>query len=310
MRIAGPGPSLLGVSHEPEGRSRVPAAPRLVRPGPDHHAAAGPFTPGQTIQVTLFNNLTFNLGLPCGDPLWLQQNDGSPAVYPWSSDCSFSFPPGTSVTLPFTIPVSGPGSSGSYVFRSHYAAVRMDVGLRRLCSRRSTASRSGSQHLAVLRGLGGLEHDRDVAHVRGGRSDPDLLARRSRPGRHGEHRRLDGAGQLHAYGLSAARGTSSGPYTVEMAWNDPLTGLFTTLRHGIQHDGGMELRLRGGHVIPSGGILPVELRTWGFPYASSPTYALCIGVLPGSTPVPGGRLFPLVADPAVLASLADGIGGS
>ena len=90
----------------------------------------------------------------------------------------------------------------------------------------------------------------------------------------------------------------------------PLTGLFTTLRHGIQHDGGMELRLRGGHVIPSGGILPVELRTWGLPYAPGPTYALCIGVLPGSTLVPSGKLFPLVADPASSRRLADGSAAS
>jgi hypothetical protein len=111
-------------------------------------------------------------------------------------------------------------------------------------------------------------------------------------------------------GILSFPGITPGPLTVEVTWTDPATNAVTSVRHGLQlwtlnH---VNVGLPGGHVIPTGGVLPVVLGLFvDSPVA--PLYAFCMGSAPGSTLVPGGDIFPLVYDAAVAASLTDGIGG-
>jgi hypothetical protein len=106
----------------------------------------------------------------------------------------------------------------------------------------------------------------------------------------------------------------SGPYTVETTWFDPGTQANVSVRHGIETASGasIDLHYPDGKVIPLGGSLPARFAVRDSTgWWTSPTwsYLFCIGVLPGSTPLPGGAIVPLVPDVVVLASITDGIGG-
>lgn len=123
---------------------------------------------------------------------------------------------------------------------------------------------------------------------------------------------LDGATVRSGRAVTASlplQGLAPGPYTVEMTWHDPETNTVISARHGIQFDGGVDVQLPGGHVIPTGDVLPAALSFAGFPAGGLVVYGLCIGVAPGSTPAPGAGLFPLALDQFVLASVTSGIGG-
>ena len=105
-------------------------------------------------------------------------------------------------------------------------------------------------------------------------------------------------------------GVPQGPITVEVTWTDPATNAITSVRHGLQESlyPSVNMNLPGGHVIPDGGVLPVELSLNVFSN-ETPLYAFCVGFEPGTTLLGGVGIFPLVYDSAVAASLSDGIGG-
>lgn len=98
----------------------APAQQILLPPGP---AAAG-----TTVQVTLVNDTSTYLGVPCGMPVWMQHADGSVVVFPDISDCIILLSPSASIDLFFPVPATGPGSQGSFVLRWNAAAARIDVG--------------------------------------------------------------------------------------------------------------------------------------------------------------------------------------
>jgi hypothetical protein len=278
----------------------------------------GPFAPGSAVPVTLFNNTPNDLYFPCGSPFILQQSDGGVIVYPSSADCLFPFPPGTTWQSQFGVPATGPGSlSGSYVFRSHFAAVRMDVGA---ASPSFTALHFYPDHASYRFGAHaaspGFAMNWQVAntgtspHTFGAGDQVRIFA----PGGSVPLATASLAGttvaaKLTASGLLPLAGLVPGPYTVEVTWLDSGTNTVTSVRHGIQTTGTGDLQLPGGHVIPTGGVLPVNLTLCGITPGLSPAYAFCIGVAPGSTPIPGAGSIPLVLDAAVMASLANGIGG-
>ena len=111
-------------------------------------------------------------------------------------------------------------------------------------------------------------------------------------------------------GILSSRRRPPGPVTVEVTWTDPATNAVTSVRHGVQEYAyhSVNVGLPGGHVIPAGGVLPVEL--WLNVYSNeTPLYAFCVGFEPGTTRSGGVGTFPLVYDSAVAASLTDGIGG-
>lgn len=278
----------------------------------------GPVAPGSTFPVTIFNNLAFNLGFPCDLTLGLQHADGGMILYPSAGDCSFSFPPGTSITVQFTAPASGPGSNGSFVLDVYGAAVRLDVG-------------APSPSFPAIHGC-----PAGIFNRFGGHQSHSIWAHHWQVANTGVAPHTFGAGdQIRIFapggtvplavaslaghtvpGQSAASGPlpvaglAPGPYTVEMTWLDPATNATMSVRHGIQSDlSKIDVGLPGGHVIPSGGVLPISLAIGAFPPFTLPVYAFCIGIAPGSTPIPGAGAIPLVLDAAVSASLANGVGG-
>jgi hypothetical protein len=101
-------------------------------------------------------------------------------------------------------------------------------------------------------------------------------------------------------------GLAPGPYTVETRWLDPGTTTAMVVRHGIREAFDLELHLPGGRTIAPGATIPAELGTWdGVPVA----YALVLGLAPGALVLPNGAVAPIVLDPLVVRSLADGLGG-
>jgi hypothetical protein len=279
---------------------------------------AQPIAPGSTIAVTVFNNTGAPLDLPCGSALWMQQSDGSPILYPASNPCGSTLPPGGTLTEPFVLPATGPGSNGSFVFRSHLAAIRIDVGSPSPGFTTIHANPYRISHNWLGHGVdfGGSEPSWEI-------SNTSLLPH------------TFGAGDvvtIHAPGSSTALVTAAlagitvppqltivgtlplstlgyGPYTVVMSWLDPGTNTMASLSHGIVEYGpDVDLRLKGGHLVPIGGSIPVEFAITSFPYLLPTDYAVCLGVAPGSTSV-GPYTIPLVLDFLVMASLTDGIGG-
>jgi hypothetical protein len=109
------------------------------------------------------------------------------------------------------------------------------------------------------------------------------------------------------------QGVPPGPHTVEASWTDPGTGTALLVRHGIQLSAEpiADLHLPAGKVIPLGGSIPARLIVNRPGSVTTPTwiFALAVGFQPGGTTLPGGSIVPLVFDPLVAGSLADGIGG-
>jgi hypothetical protein len=281
----------------------------------------GPFAAGQGIFVGVFNNTAGVLGVPCGTNqpmLALQHPEGAIIKYPNTTDCFTAFPVGTSLIGFIAIPASGPGSNGSFVLRSFGAAVRLDVG---------TPSASFSAihtypanplwrfYAHVWNPVAGavdwaFANTGSTNHVFGAADVMRVFS----PGGTVPLVTTSLAGvtvpaRLETVMTLSLPGLPAGPYTVETTWLDPATNVVTTQRHGIQAFSAADLNLPGGHVIPSGGVLPAELNLVSFPVPSTPLYAFCVGIAPGSTPVPGVSAVPLMLDAAVTASLADGIGG-
>jgi hypothetical protein len=278
-----------------------------------------PVTPGATFTATIFNDTGDFLYMSCGgSPLWLQHEDGSGVTRPVGTDCLMAIPPNATMPVWFATPATGPGSSGSFALRAFFAAARLDVGAASpaFAAIRGYPPQIGSYYnahtVAFPANIPNWEFNSTatVAHTFGATD----FVRVYTPGGVVPVAAASLAGvtvppQRSLQGFLPLAGLVPGPYTVEMTWLDPGTGTVLTSRHGIQNGGNVSVELPGGHVIPSGGSLPVALGMTSLPWNASTHYAFCVGVLPGSTPIPGGFFMPLVADAAVLASLADGIGG-
>jgi hypothetical protein len=278
-----------------------------------------PVAPGSVISVTLINDTGFLLYHSCGAyPFWIQHADGSAVIHVHWSDCFEVLLPNSTTTFNFLLPASGPGSSGSFVFRAYSAAVRLDVG---------TASASFPAIHAAPREIGEAWDGHTVLFTP---NFPSWAISNTGTGSHtfgaGDVIRIFTPGgvvpvaTMNLAGIAVPplqsvalvlpiAGLVPGPYTVEMSWLDPGVGSAMTVRHGIREHARMSLDLPGGHEVPAGGALPVEFSIRTFPWNSPAHYAFCIGALPGSTPMPGGFSVPLVLDAVVLASLVDGIGG-
>jgi len=278
-----------------------------------------PVAPGSTMQVTLFNNTGGELGLPCGgSPLWMQHPDGTPIAYPGPYPCGFPFPQGTTVTDQFQVPATGPGSNGSFVFRSLAAAVRIDVGapsasFPAIHANPYWISNTNLGHAVDYNGTSPsweISNTSTSAHTFGA---GDFLSIHA-PGALVPLVSVGLAGitvppQLSISGVLPMAGLPYSPLTVVMSWLDPGTNAVVTISHGINEGTDVDLRLKGGHVVPIGGSIPVELAIYSFPSLLPIDYGFCLGFLPGGSTQFGQHEIPLVLDALVMASLANGIGG-
>jgi hypothetical protein len=245
----------------------------------------------------------------------MQHPDGGVIIYPDVADYGFALPPGGTVSILFPVPAQGPGSNGSYVLRWRDAAVRVDVGAPAgsFPAIHTNPWIIGSHHTHP--NLFGINWEASNTGPTWHAFGPADMLRVYSPGGTVPLMSASLAGvvlppQRALSGFLSFTGITPGPLTVEVTWTDPATNAVTSVRHGVQLWTGnpVNVGLPGGHVIPTGSVLPVEL---GLLVDSpiAPLYAFCVGIAPGSTLVPGAGMFPLVYDAAVAASLTDGIGG-
>ena len=114
-------------------------------------------------------------------------------------------------------------------------------------------------------------------------------------------------------------GLTPGPYTVKVEWIDPGTGVTTRASHGIEASPSayVDLHFPGGKLVPLNGSIPARITisglcppftSFGQPLGPLPSYALALGILPGSTQI-GSAVVPLVMDPFVRASVLHGLHG-
>jgi hypothetical protein len=273
-----------------------------------------PATPGEALELMLLNDTPNPMGVPVGNPVSMQHPDGGVIIYPQIADYSMPLPPGESISILLDIPAQGPGSYGSFVLRWREAAVRLDVGAPSASFPAIHTSPWFGSHQTHPNFFGihwEATNTGSTWHAFG----PSDMLRVYSPGGTVPLMAASLAGvvlppQRGLTGILSFDGITPGPLTIEVTWTDPATNAVTSVRHGVRPwtYNFVDVGLPGGHVIPTGGVLPVELMLL-VDSPSAPFYAFCVGIAPGSTPVPGGDLFPLVYDAAVLASLTDGIGG-
>jgi hypothetical protein len=261
--------------------------------------------------------------LSVGNVLVLMQLTGdliAPQIFGCGS-VSWYPAPGQPIVLVYTVPVSGPGSSGSLVLLCPYAsgaAARIDVvapaasfpDIHTYPTRLPHGP--GGHHIGPPFAAGNdweFANTAAVPHT----ITPiiDVLA----PG--GSVPLASTAAALVVPANSVARttlplaGLPAGPYTVRVQWFDPGLGATTTVSHGIEVSSGfssVDLYFPGGKRIPVGGSTPASFTMQGSG-STTWSYLFCVGVLPGSTQLPDGHLVPLVPDPLVAACLQDGVGG-
>jgi hypothetical protein len=290
-----------------------------IAAGQQIYLRPGPVSPGTTIPINLINDTNHSIWSPCWQYVWMQHADGGVVLFPGlASDCLWELEPGWQAAAWFQVPATGPGSNGSWVVRWNDVVARLDVGtpspsfpaihsnpagISRRFGGHSTRSESWSMDWEVSN-TGTAPHTFGAADVirifsPGGTVPLVTISLAGVTTR--EHRALKASLPIS--------GLAPGPYTVETTWLDPATNAITSSRHGIQFAGGVDVQLPGGHVIPMGGELPVALNLSGFDSGGVVVYVFCLGIAPGSTYVPGAGFVPLVMDPLVAASVADGIGG-
>jgi hypothetical protein len=235
------------------------------------------------------------------------------------SFCSFGAP----ISVQFTPPASGPGSNGSFVLLCPYAggaAARLDVlapgaGFTDIHAFPAALPHGPGGHHVDVPGGGAewvLANTATVAHTVSVTIDV-FAPGGTVPVASATQLLIVPAGGLVQATLPLA-GLPLGPYTVETRWFDPGTQSNVTVRHGIETATATSLDLHypAGKVIPLGGSLPARFAVrdvTGWWVSPTWSYLFCIGVLPGTTPLPGGAIFPLVPDVVVIASITDGIGG-
>jgi len=287
---------------------------------------AGPVQPGVPFTVTLTNNSSTCIDTMVTNVLTLLQPTGE-LVAPELVGCgpvSFCLSNGQVASLSYTTPATGPGSSGSFVLMCPYgsgAAVRLDVGVPSVSfpaiHTYPTAIPHGpGGHQVAYPATAGSEWEFANTTNQAQLISPTILI--FTPG---------GAVPVAfttfsslfvpANGVTRVSlplaGIPSGPYTVETIWVDPAMGSSATVKHGIQLGSGVmvDLHLPGGHVLVPGGTIEARIALNEAGFFTTPTwsFALAVGFLPGSTPLPGGVIVPLVPDLLVMASISDGVGG-
>jgi hypothetical protein len=226
----------------------------------------------------------------------------------------------------YTTPAAGPGSSGSFVLLCPYgsgACARIDVGapspafpdIHTYPTRMPHGP--GAHHLPVIpSGAPEWEFSNTAAQAHAIVPTISILAPGgTTPLATASPALVVPAGGVVRTSLPIA-GLAPGPYTVSVQWFDPGLSAVTTVMHGIEISpatgASIDLHLPGGKQVPFGGSIPARfaVRDPGNPWVPATwSYLLCAGVLPGSTPLPGGAIAPLVADAAVLASITNGING-
>ena len=298
----------------------------------------GPFAPGQTITVTLGNNSAYGLpveggGATNGAPLALIHGSGQLITPRWMSHygAGGAIPPGATWPLSFTIPVAGPGSSGSFVLYYPHgagAALRLDVGtpaaaFPALCAFPDLIYTGYKSHLADYSGVFASGHFAIVntSGLGHGFGPGDLIDIMPAGGTIPLATTSLAGGFVPANGrlrvLLPLGGLPVAPYTVQVSWNDPAAGPVVR-RSGILPDTGasgtfaskgfLNLHLPGGGSLPAGGALPAyvtgQLSSVGaYSLTPAPVYALMLGIQGGSTTLPGGAQIALLPDPLVMASL-------
>jgi hypothetical protein len=287
---------------------------------------AAPVSPGVPFTVVLTDNSPSCIDILVTNVLTLLQPTGE-VITPELVGCgpiSICPPSGQPISLTYSVPASGPGSSGSYVLLCPYgtgAAARLDV----------VTPSAGFPDIHAFPAL--MPHGPGAHHIEAPATPgSDWSFCNTAPQSHAISPTiaiLTPGGSVPVASASPAlvvpangvvqtslpiAGLAAGPYTVEVQWFDPGVSGFVTVRHGIEISSGVsiDLHLPGGKLIPSGGALPARLvvrDSFAVPFVATWSYALCVGVSPGSTQLPGGAIVPLVPDPFVLASITNGIGG-
>lgn len=294
----------------------------------------GPVTAGQPFTVVFTNNTTANIPFSAAPLLHLLQPTGE-LIIPEIVGCSpvgTSVAPNTTVNLSFTAPAKGPGSAGSFVVLFPYgggAVARVDVG-------KASASFPDIHTYPVNTPFNAVGHEVTFPPNQAA-ADWEFSNTGS-----SSHKFTSGSLQIFtpggtvpvaSLGLNGItvpaggatriqlplKGLTPGPYTVQVLWVDPGIKAPMIVRHGIQPPAttNADLHFPGGRVVGWASSIPARVAMSGFAAAGNPlnptwpnlAYILLLGFVPGSSPLPGGDVLPLVADPLMLASLQHGAWG-
>lgn len=139
----------------------------------------------------------------------------------------------------------------------------------------------------------------------------------TQPGSSAVIRTLDLSGVTVMPGLATdvylpVAGLAPGPYTVIASFFDPGVGGVVSTRSGIQATGSLvDLHRLGRRELAPGETVELGVTMINFPTPNDtpPFYFLMLGGMPGSTPLPGGKVLPLAVDGLMRASLAGIIPG-
>lgn len=282
-------------------------------------SVTGPVAPGATIPVQVAVHAGGEEVFWIEPGLYLLSKSGE-LEHPFliSSDLVYSLGPGESFDIPFEIPLSGPGSSGSHVLLLDSAPrvlTRVDVGVP---DAEFPALHAWPERMPKLFWSHSARFDGTDVWEIGNASDHDHVLTSSD---FVEVRSADN--QLSAYvtleGVAVRSGRTArvplpleglppGPYTVQMVWTDPDTGSLERVHHGIQWDSRVNLHVPGGRDVPVGGETTIHVACREF-FETEPLYVVALGLLPGTTPFPAGTFLPLAPDTVLVQSLANGLGG-
>jgi hypothetical protein len=293
-----------------------------------------PVKPGVPFTVVFTNNTTTNIPFSAMPLLHMLQPTGD-LIIPEIVGCApvgTSVPPNTTKSLSFTAPAKGPGSAGSFVLLFPYgggAVARVDVG-------KASTGFPDIHTYPVNTPFNAVGHD-----VKFPPNQATADWEFSNTGG-STHKFTSGTLQLFTPGGTVAvaslslngitvpaggatriqlplKGLTPGPYTVRVFWVDPGTKAPMIVRHGIQPPSttNVDLHFPGGRVISWGGSIPARVAMSGFAPSGNPlnptwpnlAYVMLLGYVPGSSPLPGGDVLPLVADPLMIASVQHGAWG-
>jgi hypothetical protein len=296
--------------------------------------AGNPVQPGVPFNVAFTNNTTTQIPFSASPLLHLLQPTGE-LITPEIVGClpvGMAIPPNGTATLSFTAPAKGPGSAGSFVLLFPYgsgAVARIDVG-------KASTNFPDIHTYPVNTPYNAVGHEvtfppnqatADWEFSNTGSSSFKFTSGTLQlftPGGTVQVASLNLNGiSVPAGGATRIqlplKGLTPGPYTVQVLWIDPGTKAPMIVRHGIQPPSttNADLHFPGGRVVSWRSSISARVAMSGFPASGSPlnptwpnlAYILLLGYLPGSSPLPGGDVLPLVADPLLLASLQHGAWG-
>lgn len=278
-----------------------------------------PMAPGTSGTVTWTNNTSGPLAYFNADPILIHPDGERIVPRVPCPGIFFQLPSGQSVSASFSVPVSGAGSSGSYVLYAFGWGLRLDVGtpasgFPALCAFPRNIDRLNTWSIdfdpnAVNEWR--FVNTSNASHTFGPSDRVRILSVNGNvPLRTSS---LNGLTADPGRGIPFTLphfGLPRGPYVVEVAWIDPAVGPVVR-RMGINKSEG-DLHLPGGRTVPLGGSLEAYFTSrTTTPQAQTPhSYALMVGSLGGQTGLPGAASVPLVlADPLVMASLDSSLFG-